>query len=76
MQTTDWYRLGLTLTNDETHMEIIRSNHRNDTEGALGAIFQHWLKTCKTPTWRAMADALKEVGCSSLADKVEQKYCY
>ena len=75
VKTTSWYKLGLELTDDEYKMNEIKKSHRNDVEGALKALFIHWLEKCEAPTRQKVIDALKRIGENYLARKLEKMYC-
>ena len=74
VKTTQWFLLGLTLTDDEPAMNLIRHNYRQDAEEALTRTFELWLKT-EQPTWEKMVLALQEIGENNLASRIKQKYC-
>ena len=72
---SNWYLLGLELTNDDiTNMNIIREDNRGNVVGALRDLFIHWLAVCEHPTWQAVTTALRKIGENNLASKLEQKY--
>ena len=67
--------MGLLLTGDENKMDIIKQDHKNDTEAALQAVFNHWLTICETASWNKLVSALQEMGENALALNLKKKYC-
>ena len=67
--------MGLLLTGDENRMNIIKQDHKDDTEAALQAVFYHWLKKCETASWNELVSVLRKMDENALALKLEKKYC-
>ena len=74
IKTSKWFLLGLTLTDDEPAMNLIRHNCRQDAQEALTRTFELWLET-EQPTWKKMVLALQQIGENNLASRIIQKYC-
>ena len=70
--TPKWYQFGLAVgINKETLDEF--SNFT--PEECIVEMSDLWLRTSETTlTWRDVADALKEIGCHLLAEKVLKVY--
>ena len=75
--TTKWYQLGLELTNDETNMNIIMSDHGHKVRDALSATFNLWLGKTNdpAPSWQGLVEALRRIEENRLAKNIEEKYC-
>ena len=74
---TKWYYIGLTLKVPASTLNGIEAQS-NDPKWCLLQAVQHWLKTVDpTPTWQALADALRSclVEEHQLASSIEEKYC-
>ena len=67
-----WYQFGLVVgINQETLNEFANF----PPEECIVEISDLWLKTCETAiTWRDVADALKEIRCHQLAEKILTVY--
>lgn len=77
VQTREWYRLGLELTNNEREMNIIDKEHGHNVQDALKFIFNLWLKeiTDPPPSWWGVVEALHRIKENRLAIDIKEKYC-
>ena len=69
-----WYPLGLQLSVMTGTLDRIRAHFSNPRD-QLQEMLKTWLKTCASPSWKALTDALRGVGASQLAEALEAKYC-
>ena len=61
-----WYPLGLQLSVTTGTLDRIRA-HFSDPRDQLQEMLKTWLKACASPSWKALTDALRDVGASHLA---------
>ena len=56
-----WYVLGLKLLKEdqESHLDIIKSDHAIDNKKCCMEMFWHWLDTNTSATWEQLIDALQ-----------------
>ena len=73
VKVTCWFQIGLELIEDESEMNIIKANHKHDVKGALQDTFDLWLRTCESPTWQRVINALRKCEENSLAHELEKK---
>ena len=73
VRTTQWYRFGLELTNDDVASMDIIGVYNRDMQEALRATFKHWLAVCEHPTWQTVITALRKIEENHLALELEQK---
>ena len=64
-------KLGL----KEYELSTIEQNYHGDNERCKLEILSRWLRTAKLPTWKAVADALQQMGEQAVASKIRAKYC-
>ena len=58
--TSRWYILGAKLLKDqESHLDVIESNHPGDNEKCCMKMFWHWLSTNTDATWQQLIEALR-----------------
>ena len=69
-----WYLLGLQLSVTTGTLDRIRA-HFFDPRDQLQEMLTTWLKTCASPSWKILIDALRGVGASQVAEALETKYC-
>ena len=69
-----WYLLGLRLSVTTGTLDRIRA-YFFDPRDQLQEMLTTWLKTCASPSWKILVDALRDVGASQLAEALEMKYC-
>ena len=67
-----WYDLGVELLEDENRKKLnnIRENYK-EVETCCSFMFQAWLDTSPSASWIKFTYALKTVGMSELASKIE-----
>ena len=75
IRTTEWFRLGLKLGVRQDDLEVIESDRRHDSSGALRDMLRKWLKEHSNPMWSVMVRAMKEIGEVKKARSLEQKFC-
>lgn len=68
----EWYDLGVELLDDRNVKKLnnIRENHK-EVEMCCSFMFQTWLGTKPSASWIEFLSALKVVGLSELASKIE-----
>ena len=70
--TPKWYKFGLAVG---INKEILDEFSNFPPEECIVEMSDLWLRTSETiVTWRAVADALKEIGCHRLAEKILKVY--
>ena len=58
--TSRWYILGVKLLKDQdSHLDVIESNHAGDNEKCCMKMFWYWLNTNTDATWLQIIDALR-----------------
>ena len=75
ISTTEWFRLGLKLGLTSDELEVIESDKKSDSSGALMAVLRKWLKQSDNPTWRAVVGAMRDIGEVKKARDLEDKFC-
>ena len=69
----NWYLLGVNLGAHE--LATIEEEYRGHNEQSEMEMLVHWLQNAKHSTWKAVADALNEMGEHEVALKIWNKYC-
>ena len=56
-----WYELGVKLLKEsqESHLDVIQSNHTGDNRKCCMAMFWYWLSTNTEATWQQLIYALQ-----------------
>ena len=68
-----WYLLGLQLKINKDTLDSIEKSH--DTKGRQCVeMLQHWINSLDNPKWETVHEALRNVGESVIAAKIEKKY--
>ena len=59
--TPQWYELGVKLLKEdqESHLDVIQSNHTGDNRKCCMAMFWYWLSTNTSATWKHLIQALQ-----------------
>ena len=59
--TPQWYDLGVKLLKEdqESHLDVIQSNHPNDNKTCCKEMFWYWLSTNTSATWKQLIDVLR-----------------
>jgi len=59
-----WYKLGVKLLKEEqeSHLDIIESNHAGDNEACCLDMFRYWLNTNADASWKLLIEALRSPG--------------
>ena len=70
---TCWQPLGLFLGVPLDELKAIKAS-REDVLNQMIQMLERWYAN-KSPTWRALCEALREVGHPSLADRISVQYC-
>ena len=70
-----WYTFGAHLKINRDRLEVIRRDHRNDSEAALVAVFKAWLDNAEEPSWNKIVKALNDTELGVLASEIEDKFC-
>ena len=74
--TSRWYILGVKLLKEdqESHLDVIESNHAGDNETCCMKMFWYWLNTNTDATWEQLIVALRSsaVKLPVVADDLEK----
>ena len=56
-----WYVLGLNLLNEdqESHLDLIKTNHVSDNMQCCMDMFWYWLETHPEAIWKQLIDSLR-----------------
>ena len=54
-----WYNVGLCLGISVDTLDAVKTNHREDCDKCYTEVLKIWLRNDSSPTWRALADALR-----------------
>ena len=71
----NWHLLGVKLGLEDHELRTIEQNYRGDNERCKHEVLSCWLRNAKLPTWKAVADALQQMGEHTVALKIRAKYC-
>ena len=74
-----WYHIGLQLKIPFQTLNVIRTEHRDNTTDCLTEMLQKWLTSVSPPpTWSGLVQALSSapVGEERLAEEIRQQYCH
>ena len=70
---SDWYSLGVNLNFQRHQLNEIERNYRGDDKRCKTEMLGFWLDST-TPTWKAVADALRLMEAHMVADNIQRKY--
>ena len=74
-----WYYIGLKLKIPFQTLNVIRTEHRDNTTDSLTEMLQKWLTSISPPpTWSDLVQALSSapVGEQRLAEEIREQYCH
>ena len=74
-----WYYIGLQLKIPFQTLNVIRTEHRDNTSDCLTEMLQKWLTSVSPPpTWDGLMQALSSapVGQKRLAEEIREQYCH
>ena len=71
----DWKSLGIQLGIEDTTLQEIGVNNRDQVGDCKLAMVSFWLRSDKTCSWMKLIDALKSVGLLALAEGIRAQYC-
>ena len=72
----NWHSLGVKLGLEDHELGTIEQNYRGDgNERCKHEMLSRWLRSDKLSTWKAVADALQQMGEHTVASKILAKYC-
>ena len=71
----DWHLLGVKLGIKAHELETIEKNYHGDNVRCKHEMLGRWLQNAKLPTWKAVADALCQMGKHAVASKIRKKRC-
>ena len=71
----NWFSLGVKLGMEDDELCTIGKNYPGDNERCKHKVLSCWLRNAKLPTWKAVADALHQMGERVVALKIRAKYC-
>lgn len=70
----DWHLLGVKLEVKAHELETIDRNYRGDNARCKHEMLNRWLQSAKLPTWKAVSDALCQMGEHTAASKIQTQY--
>ena len=70
----NWYSLGVKLGVEDHELRTIEQNYHGDSERSKLEMLSRWLRHVKPPTWKAVADALYQMGEYTVALKIQTKF--
>ena len=70
-----WHSLGVKLGLEDHKLSSIDQDFRGDNERCKHEMLSRWLRSAKLPTWKALVDALQQMGEHAVASKIQAKYC-
>ena len=72
----DWHSLGVKLGLEDHELSTIEKNfHAMGIERCKHEMLGRWLRNAKLATWKAIADALQQMGEHRVASKILNKHC-
>ena len=71
----NWFSLGVKLGVEDHELRTIEQNYRGDSERSKLEMLSRWLRSGKLPTWKAVVDALQQMGEQAVASKIQARYC-
>ena len=72
----DWHSLGVKLGLEDYELSTIEKNfHAMGIERCKHEMLGRWLRNAKLATWKAVADALQQMGEKKVALKILNKHC-
>ena len=72
----NWHSLGVKLGLEDHELSTIEQNYRGDgNERCKHEMLSRWLRSDKLSTWKAIVDALQQMGEHTVASKILAKYC-
>ena len=73
-----WYELGAALLNEEeeSQLEVIEANHKNDISKCCLAMFQYWWRSHPEATWNILLIKLRSSGVNlaTVASDIEKNF--
>ena len=69
-----WEAMGQFLNFSNETLLLIKTTGNGADFDCLVELFDHWLRCEKSPTWKTIADALKEIGEPKLSYEIFQIY--
>ena len=71
----NWQLLGVKLGLQDHELSTIEQDYRGDNERCKSKMLGRWLQIAELPTWKAVVDALQQMGEHTVASKIQAKYC-
>ena len=71
---TKWYELGLALLVNNSVMQEIEANHRNDVSTCCRVMFQKWLDIKPGASWDELVTALNDIEMKAAADFISKQF--
>jgi len=72
----NWHSLGVKLGLEDHELSTIEQNYRGDgIERCKHEMLSRWLRSAKLPTWKAVTDALQQMGEHPIASKIQARHC-
>ena len=72
----DWFSLGVKLGLEDHELRTIERNYRGDgNERCKLEMLSRWLRSDELLTWKAVVDALQQMGEHKVASRIQGKYC-
>lgn len=71
---TRWRDLGLWLLDDNSTLDVIEANHRNDVSTCCRVMFKTWLDKFPSATWNQLVAALRNVQMHTAANTISKLF--
>ena len=75
VKVTEWYHLGVELDIEYHILQDIQADTRGDCNASRQQMFEKWLRSSNTPTWRVIIEALNAIGEQTVAKELQDKFC-
>ena len=69
-----WFDLGIQLDMSTSQLEIIREDHRNQTNACKTAMLVMWQNQTPNASWSTVVEALQRIDMQTLAKNIAEKY--
>ena len=74
-----WHTLGIQLLSEdqESHLDVIKSNNGNDSKQCCMEMFWYWLDTNPSATWQQLLESLRSsaLELDIVAANIEKSLC-
>ena len=70
----NWFVLGVNLGLGDYQLRPIEKDYHGDAARCKIEMLNCWLQNAALPTWKAITDALQQMGEHTVAAKIQAKY--